>query len=169
MRSFSEKLTFKRISGNPRETSTFLRVRLNQQSLAVTFFAKASGLITSVAFPPPGTGSRGCVSVPTPSYSRHWLQLHIPIQTCLSDQRGGRGGQLSEALEQIVGNSCVLRRPQLVARYCFLIPHQVIGYNSVPLLQTAARKAIEFLPQGSAGFEKSVRKAKMWSVPPPPL
>lgn len=36
-----------------------------------------------------GTGSRGCVSLPTPSYRRcRQLQLRIPIQTCLSDQEG---------------------------------------------------------------------------------
>lgn len=82
-------------------------------------------------------------------------------RTSLSDPRGGGGGPLSEALEQTVGNSCVRSRQQLVACYCFLLA-------LVPLFQTAALKAIKSSPQGSIGFEKSVRKAKMWPIPLPP-
>lgn len=151
MGSFSEKLT----SGNPRETcspSTFLSAIRPAVSSSDS---KASGLISSVAFIHPGTAAEegGC-PLATPSYSPLWLQLRIPIQTCLSDQGAGGGSQLSEALEQIVGNSCVRSRQQLVARYCFLLA-------LVPPFQTAARKAIKSPPQGSIGFEKSVRKAKM--------
>lgn len=142
-------------SSNPRETcsaSTFLSAIRPAVSSSDS---KASGLISSVAFIHPGTAAEGVLCpLATHSYSPLWLQLRIPIQTCLSDQRGGGGSQLSEALEQIVGNSCVRSRQQLVTRYCFLVA-------LVPPFQTAARKGIKSPPQGSIGFEKSVRKAKM--------
>lgn len=46
-----------------------------------------------------------------------------------------------------------------------------LGYRLyvVPLLQTAAPEKIKPRPQGSVGFEKSVRKAKRWSIRPPSL
>lgn len=127
--------------------------------------SKASGLSTSVAFPHPGTGSRGCASVPTPSYSTAGYSYTFRHRHASRTKEGAGVAPLPEALEQIVGNSCVRGRPQLVTRYCFLLPPS--GLPAATLCPSG--KAIKALPQESAGSERPVREAKMWSAPPPSL
>lgn len=117
----------------------------------------------------PETGSRGCVP-PLPL-----LQPLPPVTVTHSDTdmpfRPRRGWGWPTLRSPGTNSRQQLCPKADSSRSLATVFSSQLGYRLyvVPLLQTAAPETIKPRPQGSVGFEKSVRKAKRWSIRPPSL